>query len=213
MDYNLIWCLGATSTDILFAGTYGDGLYKSADNGASWTKLANGLNAPFIYSIQIDPSNNIYVSSWTSGVFASSDMGNNWTSLGMGGFGVSSILISPKVNTIYAGTKDGKIYMKTNGITGAKSEEEIPTEFSLKQNYPNPFNPSTTIEFGIPESGRYVIKIYNVIGEVVRILSDKELSAGFHRITFNANDLSSGIYFYQLLGEKVKLTQKMLLLK
>ncbi len=112
----------------------------------------------------------------------------------MCGFDVSSILISLNVNTIYAGTKDGKIYTRTNEATSAKFEEEIPTEFSLKQNYPNPFNPSTVIEFGIPESGRYVIKIYNVIAEIVRVLSDKELSAGFHKITFNANDLSSGIF-------------------
>ena len=209
----MIWCLGVTSTDYLFAGTYGDGLYRSTDNGANWAKLTNGLNAPYIYSVQVDPSDNIYVSSWTSGVFASSDQGNTWSSLGMGGFGVSSILINPSMHTIYAGTKDGKIYSRVNEITAVNEKQELPTEFSLKQNYPNPFNPSTTIEFAMPKDGKYSIKVYNVIGQIVKVLADQDFSAGYHKIQFNANDLSSGIYFYQLLGENVNLTRKMILLK
>jgi choice-of-anchor A domain-containing protein/uncharacterized repeat protein (TIGR01451 family) len=213
LGYNLIWALGVTSTDVLFAGSYGDGLYRSTDIGANWTKLTSGINAPFIYSIQVDLHDNIYVSSWTSGVYASSDFGNSWTSLGMGGFGVSSILVNPSMNVLYAGTKEGKLYVKNNDVTAVEQKKEIPTEFSLKQNYPNPFNPSTVIEFGLPAAGRYALKVFNILGQTVRVLADKDFSAGYQKITFNASELSSGIYFYQLFGEKVNLIKKMILVK
>ncbi|MEW5843976.1 MAG: T9SS type A sorting domain-containing protein [Bacteroidota bacterium] len=202
LGYNLVWALGVTSTDVLFAGTYGDGLYKSTNTGTSRSKLFNGINAPYIY-----------VSSWTSGVHTSSDYGNTWTSLGMGGFGVSCILVNPSMNVIYAGTKDGKIFMKSHTVTSVETKSEIPTEFSLKQNYPNPFNPSTNIEFGIPQSGKYVLKVFNILGLTVRVLADREFSAGYHKVTFEANDLASGIYIYQLFGEKVNMIKKMILVK
>ena len=213
LGYNLIWALGVTSTDVLFAGSYGNGLFRSTDDGTSWSLLTNGINAPYIYSIQIDLHDNIYVSSWTSGVFASSDFGNTWSSLGMGGYGVCSILVNPGMSTIYAGTKDGKIYMKTNEVTAVEQKNEIPTQFSLKQNYPNPFNPSTVIEFGIPVAGKYSVKVFNVLGQTVKVLADQDFNAGYHKVTFNATQLASGIYFYQLFGEKINLIKKMILVK
>ncbi len=212
LGFNLVWSLNVTSTDVLFAGTYGEGLYRSIDNGLNWTQLGN-LNAPFIYSIQIDPADNIYVSSWTSGVFASSDFGDTWATLGMGGFGVSSILVNPRTHSVYAGTKEGKIFMKVGTATNTEEKEIIPTEFSLKQNYPNPFNPTTTIEFGIPKSGTYSIKLYNILGQTIKTLTEKEFSPGFHKVVFDASSLSSGVYFYQLIGNNVNIVKKMILMK
>lgn len=210
----LVWSLAVASNDYLFAGTYGDGLYRSEDNGLSWSKLTNGLNAPFIYSIQIDLNDKIYVSSWTSGVFASSDYGDTWTSLGMGGFGVSSILINPSMDQVFVGTKDGKIYAKSGELTSLDdNRKELPSEFSLMQNYPNPFNPTTVIEFGLPESGNYIVKVFNVLGQTVAVLADREFSAGYHKVVFDASRLSSGIYFYQLNGNRVNIIKKMLLVK
>jgi hypothetical protein len=101
----------------------------------------------------------------------------------------------------------------TGNITSTEIIENIPTRFSLKQNYPNPFNPSTTIEFGIPSAGNYVLKVFNVLGQAVRILAYKNFSAGFHKVTFDASSLTSGIYFYQLFGNEVNLIRKMMLIK
>ena len=79
--YEVIWSLASTSSAI-FAGTYGDGLYRSLDGGMSFTKTS--LNITFVYSISVDLSGKIYVSSLTNGVYVSSDNGTTWSSLGMG---------------------------------------------------------------------------------------------------------------------------------
>jgi hypothetical protein len=86
-------------------------------------------------------------------------------------------------------------------------------EYSLEQNYPNPFNPETVIKYSIPNSGRVVIKIFNVLGKELKTLVNEIKEAGSYEITFNAEDLSSGVYFYKLeSGEYLKI-RKMILLR
>jgi tetratricopeptide (TPR) repeat protein len=83
----------------------------------------------------------------------------------------------------------------------------------LLSNYPNPFNPSTTIQFVVPDAGKYILKVYNMLGQEVATLVDNELSSGIHKVNFDANNLSSGIYVYKLVGSKVNLSKKMILMK
>ena len=79
------------------------------------------------------------------------------------------------------------------------NETEMPIDFKLSQNYPNPFNPSTNISFTISNRCVVSLKIYNILGEeVTSLVNNKMLEAGQHRITWNAADLPSGVYFYQL---------------
>lgn len=89
----------------------------------------------------------------------------------------------------------------------------IPTEFVLYQNYPNPFNPSTTIEFAVPVSGNYALKVYDVLGQEIASLIDKDLNAGTHKVSFDASKLTSGIYIYRLTGENISLSKKMMYAK
>jgi hypothetical protein len=89
----------------------------------------------------------------------------------------------------------------------------LPNNYVLDQNYPNPFNPSTTIRFSIPESGLVSIKIYNSIGEQVADLVNRELPAGSYTVDWNAENNSSGIYFYTLSANNFASTKKMILLK
>jgi hypothetical protein len=89
----------------------------------------------------------------------------------------------------------------------------IPNNYSLKQNYPNPFNPSTTIEFGIPESQFVKLAVYNLLGEQVGSLVNENLSAGNYKTTWNADDLPSGIYICKLVTGEFSLSNKMILLK
>jgi len=80
--------------------------------------------------------------------------------------------------------------------------------------YPNPLNPSTTISFSVPQQGRVTLKIFNMIGENVATLISDELSAGTHRVEWNASENASGIYFYILQsGNSGTITGKLLLLK
>lgn len=97
------------------------------------------------------------------------------------------------------------------------AEVSAPKDFALLQNYPNPFNPSTTIEFSIPEMSNVSIEIYNVIGELVASLINQTFDAGYHKFNFNAGNLPSGAYVYQLkaTGQNGTFvdTKKMLLMK
>jgi len=92
-------------------------------------------------------------------------------------------------------------------------ETLAPTDFVLKQNYPNPFNPSTTITFGIPVKANVVLKVFNSLGEEVAQLVNNEIIAGSYKIEFDATNLPSGVYFYQLNAGEFINTKKMILLK
>jgi hypothetical protein len=91
-------------------------------------------------------------------------------------------------------------------------------EFCLDQNYPNPFNPNTTIQFRIARSGNYTLTVYNVLGQRLATLLNSNLAPGSHRAEWNGRDVNgkavgSGIYFYILEGNGVRLSHKMILLK
>lgn len=216
LEYNFVWSIASTSTGTLFAGTYGDGLYTSDDNGQSWTKVA-GVSAQYIYDITVDAEDNVYISTLLGGIYTSNDGGSSFNNAGMGGFGTSSVLAigSSESNSVYVGTSDGSIYRKTtgDGITSVGNEEDIPKEFRLDQNYPNPFNPSTTIQFAVPKAGEYKVVVYNILGEQVAELLNTQLQPGVHKVEFGGAQLASGIYIYQLIGNEVNFTKKMILMK
>ncbi len=94
-------------------------------------------------------------------------------------------------------------------------EDEITNNlsFSLNQNYPNPFNPTTTISFNLPNAEFVNLKVYDVLGREIATLVNEELTAGQHIKIFNAENLSSGVYFYKLQAGKFSETKKMLLTK
>jgi len=95
---------------------------------------------------------------------------------------------------------------------GAKSRPVIKT-YRLEQNYPNPFNPTTTISYELPVSGKVRLVVYNVLGQKVRTLIDEKQGAGKYKMTLDASELSSGVYFYRLSAGKSDLTRKMILIK
>lgn len=104
---------------------------------------------------------------------------------------------------------------KVNGTTGISSNlnTELPGKYSLSQNYPNPFNPVTNLEFGIPKLGFVSLKIYDVLGKEVATLVNENLSPGTYKYSFNASNLSSGIYFYRIKAGDFVQTRTMMLLK
>ena len=101
----------------------------------------------------------------------------------------------------------------TPGVIQDVEDSEIPMTYNLAQNYPNPFNPSTKIKFSIPEAGIVTLKVFNLLGEEVATLLNSEKTAGNYEATFDASNLSSGIYFYKLEAQNFTSTKKMLLLK
>jgi hypothetical protein len=93
------------------------------------------------------------------------------------------------------------------------SVAELPTKYALDQAYPNPFNPITKIKYQIPEDTRVIIKVFNILGEEVKIIVNGFQSAGYKEIAFNGEALPSGFYFYQLQTDKFTDVKKMLLVK
>lgn len=238
IPYDYVWALNVTSNGDVFAGTYGSGVYMTEDGGDNWSLI--GGTASYVYSITVDAADNVYVTTWSSGVYmltlngpandgavSGSGKGGNtvnsvntisWMKLGLDRVGVNSLVIDPSATEIYAGGENGTMYkLNLSGVTGVEddteADAEIPTEFELNQNYPNPFNPSTVISFGIKEEGAYRLSVYNLIGEEVAVLVNGDLSAGYYNFTFNAANLSSGIYIYRLHGKNVNLVKKMVFLK
>lgn len=115
---------------------------------------------------------------------------------------------------------DGIVYGDTTVVSVENETEIFPTEFSLSQNYPNPFNPITTIRFTIPivtlsevEGSFVTLKIYDVLGNEIVTLINEEKPAGSHEVEFNAANLPSGVYFYQLRAGGFVDTKKLILIK
>ena len=102
---------------------------------------------------------------------------------------------------------------KINLTSVRNTDDLVPNVYQLSQNYPNPFNPSTTIKYSIPEQGIVTLKIFNVLGQEVAILINKVQSPGNYAVDFNAANLASGMYIYQLQAGDVNLTKKLMLLK
>ncbi len=85
--------------------------------------------------------------------------------------------------------------------------------YSIEQNYPNPFNPSTTIKYSVPQTSNVVIKVFDILGNETETLVNEEKSAGNYNIEFDASNLPSGVYFYQLKAGGFVRTKKMVLMK
>jgi phosphatidylserine/phosphatidylglycerophosphate/cardiolipin synthase-like enzyme len=90
---------------------------------------------------------------------------------------------------------------------------EIPTKFELLQNFPNPFNPSTTIKFNLASNSKVTLNIFNILGQKIESLINKELQAGAYQINWKAENLSSGLYYYVLETENFVDAKKMLFIK
>jgi hypothetical protein len=94
-----------------------------------------------------------------------------------------------------------------------KVETTTPNNFALEQNYPNPFNPSTIIRFSLPTSDFVTLSVYNTLGEKVAQIINKEMEEGYHEVSFNAANLPSGLYFYEIKTGNFSSIKKMLLMK
>lgn len=126
--------------------------------------------------------------------------------------GVSNPILLGDVNRTWY---DGISFAKVDSLSTTTISENInsPAKFSLSQNYPNPFNPSTTITFELSKDEKVSLKIYNSLGQEVTTLINKEMSRGKHNITWNAQKIASGIYFYNIDTGYNSAVKKMILLK
>ena len=106
------------------------------------------------------------------------------------------------------------IFYYSKLVTGVEKSKDIEKTFTLSQNYPNPFNPTTTISFNLPSRSLVSLTIFDILGrKVATIINGEILSAGNYSKQWNASDISSGVYFYQLKAGAFTETKKLILLR
>lgn len=98
-------------------------------------------------------------------------------------------------------------------LDAPEGEGNLPETYSLSQNYPNPFNPTTEINFDLPQRSKVRLTVYNILGQEVKTLADREMEAGKHVIQWDAGEQATGVYFYKLEAGEFTETRKMMLLK
>ncbi len=116
------------------------------------------------------------------------------------------------------GFYDDTLRLDVVTAVGEENGNVLPYQFTLSQNYPNPFNPVTNIEYSLPERSHVTIEVYNVLGQRVRTLVDREESAGSYSISWNGTTTTgkpaaTGVYLYRFRAGDYEETRKMLLLK
>ena len=203
-----------SSNNVLFACTESSGIFKTTDNGLSWTSLEIGsTDVNCILDV-----NNYLICGTGRGVYYSSNSGNNWVYLnnGLDSQRVYSLMVSG--NYLYAGTEANAVWkLDVSQIIGVNQiSTEIPLLYKLHQNYPNPFNPKTTIKFEIPDlsiDNITQIKVYDVSGRLVQKLIDQKIFPGIYSVSFDGSTLASGVYFYTLETGNFREYKKMILIK
>ena len=166
----------------------------------------------------VSAQSRVVLSSFNSG-FAQSNDGTS-VLFSVTGQSVGGVMVGAGVTLSSGNSAFARIH---EVLTDVKKRDELaPRVFSLSQNYPNPFNPTTTLRFTVPQKGRVVVKVYNVIGQEVATIFNDNVEAGvFQYARFNGQRLASGMYIARLefhpsntaSGSPRQLLKKMLLVK
>ncbi len=106
-----------------------------------------------------------------------------------------------------------KRYYYKDTLTNVEGKAEVPKDFFLFQNYPNPFNPCTTIKYQLPKKEHVKLIVYDMLGREVKTLVNRVKKGGKYTVTFNPQNLASGVYFYRLQAGAYSMVRKMILLK
>lgn len=198
-------------------GSSSNKVYKTTDFGKSWSEIGYVEGVPgFLYCSKFT-SDSI---GWVGGTFylyKSTNGGVNWKreNLSAGYFNSISAIND---SIVWTCGNPGRIWHTTNGgdttTDISQISENIPESFMLMQNYPNPFNSTTKIKFTLLKSGNYKIDILNTLGQKLEEIFHKQLNYGIYEVSFNADKLNSGIYFYRLYLNDIPLdTKKLILIK
>jgi N-acetylneuraminic acid mutarotase len=214
-------------------------LGTGANNGVSGDVFA--LAVVGVFALAVDGQGRVYVGGdftqagevSANNVARFDPQANSWSALGTGannGVGGITSTISVGVNT-FAVDRQGRVYVGGNFTTAGdvvsayiarwnsaasrieQISADVPKTFLLEQNYPNPFNPSTTIRYQLPVASEVKLEVYDVLGKKVATLVSERQAAGYYQYVWNADGLTSGVYFYRLQAGGFVETKKMMLVK
>ncbi len=194
-----------------------NGIIKTTNSGINWL---SSYNTTYGGALSFPNSQTgwatILVSNPTAGkLIKTTDGGSTWVIQSIADPRIFGRVFMLNLNTGWVVGDEGVIYKTTNGgATGIQPvNNEIPSEFSLSQNYPNPFNPDTRIRFDIPNTGKVIFSVYDILGTEIFTLNESNFSPGIYEYQFDGTDLPSGIYFYRLSSGNFTDTRKMVLIK
>lgn len=193
-NLSLLWIAGGTTKD---NGNYPEvnTTYEYNMSTKQWTQKADGPASTLGAGVLLSNSQN-------AGKMLSNSDETGYKAFIFGGFsnGIAS--------------DNALIFSRQLGVLAiVDSNPDRPTQFSLFQNYPNPFNPATTIQFNVAKSVNVKLKVHDLLGREVLTLIDSEYKAGQYKVTFNANQLTAGIYFYRVIMGNYTAVKKMVVLK
>lgn len=201
---------GVTDAPSVDAGVRGGDLLVE---GASYTDSTPYFNVdPGTYTLDIFPEGvEDPVASFDADV---NDLGGSATILLASGFLVPENNKDGEAFGLLLVQADGStVLLPTVSTSNEENISNLPQEFQLQQNYPNPFNPSTKIEYSLPQTAQVQIDVFNVTGQRVATLVNEQKSAGVHTATFDASNLASGVYLYQIQSGNFREVRKMMLVK
>ncbi len=225
VDYGAIWteinsglvdnylrCKGAMfpfDAD-MYAGTK-DGVIVTSDY-ENWTKLDTvGLPDDDVRSLAVN-SEYVFIGLDNDGLCSSTNRGDNWTEHPGCGSEVRSIVCCD--SGLIVGCENGTVFIDPSIVTGIDKLLDVsPDQYTLMQNYPNPFNPSTNIKFNLEKAGHVTLEIYNVLGEFVSSLVNRQMNTGSFSVNWIADGMPTGIYFYKLVVNDFVEVRKMVYMK
>ena len=188
---------------------------RTRDGGTTWDTLFQPYSATLYGMDWVDTTSGIVVASSTGYTARTTNAGGSWTIETTSGSTMYNVYMRHR-DSAWACGSGSYVFKYAIGPTGiTQYEHNVPRDFVLMQNYPNPFNPNTTIKFGLPRAGSVTLNVYDITGKLVqKILNNAPLNAGTVTHDFDGTNLASGVYFYSLIVDDIKIdTKKMVLVK
>jgi len=201
----------------------GGAIYNTTDRGISWNPTRTNFLCNF-YGVKYLDSSTVVAVGDNGTIARSTDRGETFTTIQSNTENSimsvnfanlnKGIAVGEASTTLYTNdggqTWSGQNTLKKNIVSPLLSDKKT---YSLAQNYPNPFNPGTTISYSIPVDSKVTLRVYDLTGRQVAELVNGLQPRGTHSVSFNAKNLSSGIYFYRINAGNYNEVKKMILIK
>jgi photosystem II stability/assembly factor-like uncharacterized protein len=196
-------------------GTYGY-TYSTTDGGTNWTPQPN-----FIGNFRCMCGVN-YLTVWVVGdnanIYKSTNGGSTWTKqlTNINNNNLNAVQFVDANNGWAVGDNGWILHTSCGGAVTSVLEnrsDELLRGFSLSQNYPNPFNPTTVIDYQIATRSLVSLRVYDLLGREIATLVNEEKSPGMYKASWDANTVSSGVYFYRITAGTYSVTKKLVLMK
>jgi photosystem II stability/assembly factor-like uncharacterized protein len=203
------------SSNIGYVSVQGPGrnlnLVKTIDGGISWNEINVAEGMP-VTAVGFVTNLRGWISTENDTSFGTTDGGYSWVLADIGEH-IDRFRFLGDTLGYSAGKSVYKFSSDSSTMSISKSGNDLPTIFNLRQNYPNPFNNSSVLIYSVSQSADIEIKVYDVLGNEIETLVNEKKQTGSYEITWYAEGLPSGVYFYRLQAGDYIETKKMVLMK